>query len=290
VNREKMVFNCFTCGVGGSIPTLIMHLKGITYPEAIEHLISFVSGEVPDDFEARMRLILEWDEEVADIEFPRFSRRVLKPWQNYPIAAFDKRNVSEETQRAFGLGYDPEHYRRLKSGEEYVGRAIIIPHFFEGNLVGYQSGWLDEDRPKKVPKYTNTRNFPKSETLFNFDAARESADSVFVVESAITAMFITSLGFSAVGTFGAEVSENQLDLLSNFDSIIMAGDNDSSGHKMNRHVSRRLRDTIDVQVMPHLAMAKGDLNDLEPGFAYHMCKTDHIPAWQYLAWMAEGVV
>jgi DNA primase len=276
INLEKKVFNCFACGQGGSMPTLVMELEGLEYQDAIKYILQFApgaltgDGEEDDEFAANIREILFWDEvEQDELEFPRFHPRVLEPWQNYPISEFIDMGISEATQRFFQLGIDREHYRRLKNGDEYVGRALIIPHFFEGSLVGYQSRWLDEDRPKKVPKYTNTRNFPKAETLYGYDQARESADStVYIFEGSKSVHQMRDLGYSAVATFGAEVSDLQLELLTDFDHIATAYDDDSEGLKATNRIVQELKDTVVVYVVEPVGIPKANVADLPPAEAH----------------------
>src|SRR5690349_17469669 len=38
VSREKGIFKCFSCGVGGDSLTFLMRLKNLTYPEVIREL------------------------------------------------------------------------------------------------------------------------------------------------------------------------------------------------------------------------------------------------------------
>ncbi len=277
INRDKKVWNCFKCQEGGSLPTLVMILLDMDYPEAIKFILPFApgaltgDGEEDDEFATNLQEILFWDEVAPDeLEFPKFHPRVLEPWQTYPIPEAEEWGLSEATQRFFQLGIDREHYRRLKNGDEYVGRALIIPHFFEGSLVGYQSRWLDEDRPKKVPRYTNTRNFPKSETLFGYDQARESADSfIYIFEGSKSVTQMKELGYSAVATFGSEVSDLQLELLMDFDYLVTAFDNDSEGLKATHRVVNELKDTVAVYVCEMEGLPeKGNVADLEPRDAH----------------------
>lgn len=300
INVNKKVFNCFTCGEGGSLPTLIMHLHHIEYPEAIEALIGFITGDVDDDssFEDHLRQILFWDDEAQDIEFPVFNDRILDPWMVGAIPALGpewdppgtpnrRRGITLEMQRVLKLGYDPEHYRRLKNEDEYVGEAIIIPHYFEGSLVGYQSGWLDANRPKKIPKYTNTRNFPRGETLYNFDRAIESADSTcYVVEAPITTAYIEGLGYSSVAAFGAELTRDQYDLLANFDRLVAAFDNDEAGYKATRKFCLNMREVVQAWVLAPVNVEKGNLNDISPREVHMHLQPMLMPAYKWL--LQEG--
>lgn len=295
INREKLVFNCFKCGIGGSIPTLVMMLQDLDYSEALEWLIDSSQDE-DNSFEEYILSIMRQDEEDATV-LPDFSLSVLDPWLQIPcdfygpnwVAPSNRgvqrgRGISEETTKLFRLAYDPAHYRRTKNGPEYVGEAIIIPHFFDGKLVGYQEGWIDPDRPKKIPKYTNTRNFPKAETIFNYDRAIETDGDIYVVESAITVAYLHSLGYTAIGMFGAEAADGQYELMTHFvDGLVLAYDNDDAGRKATARTIRKLNGTIDLSVAPTVPVEKGDLNDLSAEDVHKLLSQEPTPGFLWLA-------
>lgn len=76
----------------------------------------------------------------------------------------------------------------------------------------------------------NSAMMPKSETLYNFDIA-SGYKSVIVVESPISVAKAVSLGIdNVVATFGAKVSDRQVELLSrNFDQVFVWFDADPAG-------------------------------------------------------------
>lgn len=295
INREKMVFNCFKCGIGGSIPTLVMMLQDLDYSEALEWLIDS-SEDADDSFESYILSILKQDYEDAT-ELPVFNDTVLDPWLSTDCDYFGPgwtapsdrptkrgRGISDKTRKTFRLGYDPVHYRRTRNGPEYVGEAIIIPHYFDGKLVGYQEGWIDPERPKKIPKYTNTRNFPKAETIFNYDRALESVGDIYVVESAITVAYLHTLGYNAIGVFGAEAADGQYELMTHFvDGLVLAFDNDDAGRKATARTIRRLDGTISLSVAPTVPVEKGDLNDLSADNVHKLLSQEPTPGFLWLA-------
>lgn len=282
INEEKQVFNCFTCGEGGSLVRLIMLVKDLEYSPAVTILSNLCDEETDDSFHKYIQSIIRSDETKMEFEeFPSFNPRLLDNWLHENIDYLGPqwihpdersntnsgRGISSSSQAVFKLGLDSTHYRRNKNGDEYIGRAIIIPHFVDDKLVGYQEGWLDDDRPKFVPKYTNTRNFPKGETIFNCDRARESADSlIFVVESALTVAYLHTLGYTAVATFGAESPDSQLECLLDFSDcdVVLAYDNDDAGRIATSRALRTLKDSLYIYTLPPVSRPKGDLNDLSP--------------------------
>jgi DNA primase len=205
---------------------------------------------------------------VQDEVLPFFSDSVLDRFADSTETDYlEKRGVSALTQGIFGCKYDKNHYRKLKNGEEYIGEAILIPHRFQGALVGYQVGWIGADRPKEIPKYTNSQSFPKAQTVFNYDRAVESDGLVYVVESVITVMYLHSLGYDAIATFGASIQDDQIDLMLDFgDSLVLCYDNDAPGRSATDKIIKRLGTSAALRFMhyPSFLPEKIDLNDLEP--------------------------
>jgi hypothetical protein len=189
----------------------------------------------------------------------------------------------------YGLKYDPAR-RRLKMGEEHIGPAIIIPHYFRGELVGWQERWLG-DRPEWLPKYTNTEDFPKALTLWGYDTAVKIPQPVTVVESAMTVMRLGQAGYPAVGTFGTGISDFQIHLLRGFvRGVWLALDNDpdyinkvgklvrGAGFKARDTLIEELCDYVPLEVVKLVDKEKGDLADL-PDDDLHAVMAKRKPAF-----------
>lgn len=264
IHREKRVYNCWVCG-GGTLLSLTMAIRDCTDEEALDWLKQFVGEDRVTD----QRFVDEIDEILATKKkeshiWPWFNERTLDPWiQNLADIAdwVQRRGFSAEVARYYKLGYDPAHQRTTK--ETYTGPAVIFPHFWEGKLVGWQERWLDEDRPSFIPKYTNTRDFPKNETLFNYDEAKLAITPIVVVESVPTSLFLQSLGIPSVATFGSSVTPTQMRLLRVFQQgVILSPDNDGAGHKFIKNLSEYLIDFINVAVTVSVPGDGSDLGDL----------------------------
>lgn len=265
LNRSKLIYNCFACGVGGTIIDLVARVRDVDYDEAYQFCRSYDDGgDGPHrvTFGERLAEIFarEHETEAVPSPLPRFSKSILKDWVSDYSGYFESRGISRESQDKYVLGYDEHHTRG-----DYIGPAAIIPHFFKNDLVGYQERWIDDNRPKTIPKYTNSKNFPKKETLFGFDFVVDGNrdEPVVVVESALTAIYLDQIGFPAVATFGAQVTDEQIYLLRSFSwGVILSFDNDAAGAAACEVVGQRLKKTIPVHVTPQFGAEKADLNDL----------------------------
>ncbi len=284
INREKGVYNCWVCG-GGNILDLVMAMRDMDMEPAIRWLYDFANHEETDEefIEELERLLTDPVERQPTM--PYFNLRALdrfddpiqsaSEWVGSSTVPFLKRRgISLEVAQKFNLRYKADSARPLKD-VEYFGPAIIFPHMWQGRLVGWQQRWLgrEEDRPRHVPKYTMTPDFPKNETLFGFDFAKIEYKwhcPVIVVESVPSALFLWSNGYPAVATFGSSVGEAQLKLLRTFPSLILAPDNDipkqegatPAGIKWATTLMDYLDRFTTVSMLPLLKGAGTDIGDL----------------------------
>lgn len=278
INREKKVYYCFICG-GGTLLSLAMEFNHLDEESATAWIYQFAIGDnrsdaqFIDDF---MKLFEDHKEKRGD-RMPYFNAHVLSQFHNegeenelYEWCA--TRGISDTIAVKHKLGYSPEHkkFAPLRGGEkideDYFGPCIVFPHFWEGRLVGWQHRWLNHglDTPKWMPKYTNTSDFPKTQTLYNYDiAVKDPLDRVVVVESVPTVLFLESMGVMAVATFGSGIVESQLSLLRRFQGgVIISPDNDKPGEKFAREAKDYLERYTDVKVLPPVDIREGaDLGD-----------------------------
>lgn len=307
INQETLLWHCFTCDRGGLLPQLVSALHefeddlgsrddpptGLTaFQKGVQWLIPFSDGE-PDTDQAFLNQVQRYLELPVRppaasrvVTLPYFTPRVLQGLRTAPEKIVAKWGLLPQTRDEFDLRHDPER-SRFKAGQTYTGPALIIPHRFHGDLVGYQERWLDRrdfewldcDRPHWMPKYTNTDDFPKAETLFGYDRALAMGVPPIVVESVMTVMRLFQLGYAAVATFGRAVRPEQLRLLRTFHcGVWLAFDNDKPGQGATQNCLEALVDHIPVEVIPPPAQEKGDLADVaedevhglvdarEPGF------------------------
>jgi hypothetical protein len=234
IERDEKLYNCFVCG-GGTLLSLAMESQNMDVDEATKWLYQFTHGEHQTDDEFVDDLILMLEDAEKRVEtMPYFNQRVLERFDGR-TDYFRSRGISDKVIDKYNLCFAFSVEKRMKD-EVYVGPASIWPHYWRGRLVGWQYRWQDwtKDRsdpsvPKWLPKWTNTTDFPKSTTLFNYDVALKAEEPVVVCESLGTVLFCATYDVPAVAYFGSKPTPEQLRLLRRFSQgIILAPDNDSN--------------------------------------------------------------
>ena len=239
LNYQKLAYKCLGCGSSGGLLWFIATCRGETSVAARSWLeqTAGLGGQVLE-LDAMLRFLdaIYAKPEVQPI--PTFSEKLLDGWAYDHPYMTEARGVPEPTYKQFRLGWDPSSDR------------VVIPHFWQGKLVGWQtrkmpvewrsSEWTpllpraDGEARMDVhsgapgsPKYHSSPDFPKDTTIYNYDPrAREAV----VVESMGTVLRLEHL-FHLEGTFGATVTEMQIKRLVKHDRVILWMDNDKAGWK-----------------------------------------------------------
>jgi CHC2 zinc finger len=260
IHREKKVWGCYVCG-GGDLVSLVMLVKNMEYDDAITWLFQFASGvetQSDSDFVSYMVGLLD-DKEKSKTMLPWFHPRVLERFNDDPGYFIIDRGISPEIVNKFHLRCAVEAVKpaptkltrdgqRFKVDDDYTGPAAIWPHFWQDRLVGWQYRWIEWDKahtktPKWLGKWSNTTDFPKEETIFNYDGALKAQEAVLCVESVATALFAETYGVPAVAYFGSKPTSIQLRLLRRFQQgLILAPDNDigKTGEIMTGHLQESI--------------------------------------------------
>lgn len=293
IHREKMVYNCWLCG-GGSLLSLAMELYDFDVDEATHWMYQFATAnDTRTDADFRDYLLELLDDVDDRVEtMPYFNERVLGRFTG-SWEYFRTRGITDPVSEKYSLRYcdymmKPAPLKQRDEGlvkidEDYYGPAAIFPHFWQGKLVGWQHRWMewDEERtktPKWLAKYTNTTDFPKHNTLFNYDNVLSANEPVVVVESVPTVLFLASFGVPAVSHFGGDIKAEQLRLLRRFSQgVILAPDNDKTGDSMVRKATPYLERYIPVFHAEKVDLGpKADLGDYAKTAEPYVNLRDHL--------------
>jgi hypothetical protein len=245
LNWKKLVYNCFSCHSSGGILWLIAVSRGISGPQAREWLAER-TGAGPDgpDLASLLAEIdaLEAARPGSAAPIPRMSARVLDPWRVIHPYLTEMRGVPAGNVVALRVGF-AERYPLDDKGR--TGERIIFPHFWGGDLVGWQSRrWYDDG----TPKYLSTGDFPRDRTVYAHDPDRREA---VVVESPMTVLrHHHHLPLEA--TFGGEVTEAQVRVLARHERVVLWMDNDEAGWRATAGWERELPGTRRTEHVPGL--------------------------------------
>lgn len=224
LNYEKMTYRCLGCPAKGGILWLIGVTQNVYGPEA-RNWLAEQTGLGGKEFQlAPLLQFLDALEEAAKrskrpLAMPCYSEVMLDPWnQIYPGLTTGAPEYGIE-----GRGIPEENLIKARVGWDMDDDRIIIPHFWKGDLVGWQARRIlgPDQQPEK---YKSTPDFPRDRTLYRPPPGKR----IVVVESPMSVLrheHHLPIG----GTFGFAVTEQQINLLRWYPEIIFWVDNDPAG-------------------------------------------------------------
>ncbi len=195
---EKRFYFCHGCRASGDAVSFVQRYLGKTFIDAVRDLAREVGVdlEAAQDPGARERQQLK---EVTDQAAEHFRALLWEEEGRRARAYLASRGISDETARAFGLGWAPAAWTSLadrlvklgmidwglnagliskrQKGDGYYdffrSRLIIPIRAPEGRPIAFGARLVDAE---EGPKYLNSREsrlYNKSETLFGMDQARD---------------------------------------------------------------------------------------------------------------------
>jgi hypothetical protein len=236
INYKKLVINCPVCGSGG-LMWFVSMCRGTTSVQTRDWLTQKAMVSI-DDVNALLAYLDSVYNPVRENPepIPRYSPRVLDPWRFFHPYMTEVRHVPMSSMSRFDIGYGMVQVTPTIRSER-----IIIPHYWRGELVGWQSRRLASDG---TAKYLNTEGFPKDETIFNYDPNVP----VMVVEG-VMSVLVHPDDPHTEATFSASVTDRQLRLLADHPEVILFFDSDTAGFKATRKVGEALLPYTKVMVV-----------------------------------------
>ncbi len=219
-----------------------MHTSGRTYFESIRFI---KSKEQEGNLEQDINKAL-----YAKPDFVPFDELIIKRLNNNLVSSdrakdyFKYRKIESSSWAKFSLGYS-----------EKQDMVTVPVHSPDGMPVGFVG------RSIEGKDFKNTPGLPKAKTLFNLNRVK-TADRVYVVESSFDAIRLDQVGFPAVATLGANVSNVQIELLQKyFNNVIVIADNDEAGGNMKTKIIEKLGSRVSVIQLDKQYKDIGDMND-----------------------------
>lgn len=262
VYPESRSFYCFGCGAGGDLVTFVRMAEHLSYMEALALLADKVGLKLPENTDddkianARKRNY-EANREAARFFYSQLSTDEAK---KLCIPYIQKRKLTPETVKKFGLGYAPSGWDSLK--KHLLSKGFNENELFEFDLVkrGSKGNTYDTFRNRLMfpiidvrgmvvgfsgraltdeikPKYYNTNDtlaFKKSRNLFAMNYTKATkANNIIVCEGNIDVVSLHQAGFdNAVATLGTALSEEHVRMLSSYKpEVVLSYDSDAPGQK-----------------------------------------------------------
>jgi DNA primase len=264
VSRDRQIFHCFGCGVGGNVFGFLMRHDHLSFPEAVGMLARECGVELPDqetkqpDWTTRLvkanevaqrlyrrtlaspegagarKYLAERGLDAARIE--RFGVGFAPDRWDAVVLALGAEGISAETGERAGLlavRASGGHYDRLR------GRITFPIHDVRGRVLGFGGR---ATRSGQEPKYLNTPETPlfrKREALYGLPFALEASrreDRMVVVEGYFDLMALQRAGVEVgVATCGTALTPDHAKALRRrVREVVLLFDGDRAGERATR--------------------------------------------------------
>lgn len=266
VSREKGIFHCFGCGVGGNLFNFVMRMENLTFPEAVLFLADKCGVEIRSVQTGRgVTRSLEEKERLYRLNeiLNRYYMRCLSSGkgeeENARAYLLAKRGIQPETWEHFGIGFSPSSgkdsmvflLREGFSGQEIIkagvgvvtrggelldrfrGRITFAFHDVQGRIVGFAGRILEKGEPKYL-NISDTPIFSKGQYLYGLFATRDHLQktrTAILVEGYMDFLALFEHGIrNCVASMGTSLTRDQAGLLKRYvDEVLIAYDADQAG-------------------------------------------------------------
>ena len=285
VSDEKQIFHCFGCHTGGNVFKFLMEYKKISFIEAVQELAEQLG--IPLEFQesgyeeqqSEQEILYDINTEAAKY----FLNNLLNDEEGEEARNYlQKRNLKQQTIRAFGLGYTLRGWENFinfakgkgidldkttelgLTGKSSDGRyydklpgRLIFPIFSpNGRVVAFAGRILNPE--EQGAKYINSPEsivYSKSRVLYGLSHAKDEIrrlNKAILVEGYMDLISLYQNGVkNVVAVSGTALTDEQVQLLSRYTkNVVLLFDADTAGIKASmRSIEILLRRDVEVKIV-----------------------------------------
>ncbi|MGA1789868.1 MAG: DNA primase [bacterium] len=282
VDKEKQLFYCFGCHIGGNAITFLMKIENLAFPEALERLARRCGLTLSKGKGKNSGASSSEKQQILEINLAAKGYFERKLWAGGPgLHYLRKRGLEEDLIKAFGLGFAIDswdgllsHLKQscpikllLKAGlictrkndtgyyDRFRKRVIFPIHNIYGDVCGFGGRLIEHS--EEAPKYLNSPETPaysKGQGFYGLYLAKEGirqAKQAIIVEGYLDLLTLFQAGFrNVIATLGTALTLNQVRLLKRYTNhVILVFDSDLAGLKATeRGIELFLEQGMDVRV------------------------------------------
>lgn len=257
------MYYCFGCGAGGNVFTFLMEYENYSFVEALKYLADRGGVKLPEQEyskEAKERA----DTKAVLLEINKLAARYyyvqLKQTQGaHALSYLKNRELSDDTIRAFGLGYSNKYsndlYQYLKSKgyqsemlikaglisvderqgvyDKFWNRVMFPIMDVNSRVIGFGGRVMGDGKPKYLNS-PETVIFDKSRNLYGLNRARSSRKPYFLLcEGYMDVISLHQAGFTnAVASLGTALTPGHASLIRRYvQEVYLTYDSDEAGTK-----------------------------------------------------------
>ncbi len=261
VNREKGLYHCFGCGVGGNVFTFLTQYEKISFSEALRQLAARANITLPSYNREKQNDV----DEVLDVneKANRYYRDMLRSDEGADALSYlrEKRRFTEETVEKFMLGYAPDrwdgllNYLRKKGIDERVieksglilkrqdgsgyhdrfrARIMFPVQSPSGRIIAFGGRTLRGDEKAKYINSPETAAYVKGKTLFGIYQAKDAIiekDAAILVEGYADLIALHQAGIrNVIASSGTALTIEQIQYISRYTkNVFLVYDADIAG-------------------------------------------------------------
>lgn len=230
MNAETGVHHCFSCGYKGTLLTLVAEIKDFTTSWGnldFDSAKEWLNANIEINFDYLAKQLEEARNTYVPMPIPvTMSEARLAVFDSVPPTwALEARELTEDGCVLYGVKWNT------------LTNSWITPI---RNPKDFKlMGWQEKSQTQRLFRNRPT-GVAKSKTLFGIE--RFKGGTMIVVESPLDAVKLGSFGIpGGVSTFGASISNDQIQLMKAADKLIIAMDNDAAGKKASKDILERTR-------------------------------------------------
>lgn len=237
INLNSKFMNCFRCGAKGPATKLVANLERCTWGEAKRIMLGFLE-------DPSLKPKITTRPELNHCELPS---NATKNFTKKHTKFLQGRKFPSKIIEDFDL-YATNHIGHYKF-------RIIAPIYVNHQLVSFVARDVTGRASQKYLNCPNHKSLiPVKNTLYNIDSIRENA----IIVEGITDVW--RLGPGAVATYGTQVTDAQIHLLSGLKNAYILFDSDAEAQKRAEELGASLSSI--VRSVDILTLAEGDPADL----------------------------
>ncbi len=291
VSPVKQIWKDFSSGKGGNVVAFLMEHEHFSYPEAIRYLAKKYNIEIEEtertDEEKEQANERESMYLVSEYASKYFEKTLweTEPGKAIGLTYFKERGFTNDTIKAFSLGYSPNEWEAFtkkaqddgyqleflektgltivkeqlggenKKFDRFKGRVMFPIHSMSGRVLGFGGRILSND--KKAAKYLNSPEsdiYHKSKVLYGIYFAKQSIakeDSCYLVEGYTDVIQMYQRGIkNVVASSGTALTPEQIRLINRLTkNITVLFDGDAAGLRASlRGIDLILEQGMNVKV------------------------------------------
>ena len=240
--KADINFKCHNCGASMTLSNFIKHVDPILHKQ-------YVFERFKDGHTGRATVV---EEPTFKFEAPKFKKKL-----KLPKASEDPRPAGYLTARKLNPDnfYYTEHFKKFTNSlkptfdsEKYDEQRIIIPLYYEKNLIGFQGRSIDPSPIKYITVMLDD-DAPKIYGLDNVDKSKQ----VFITEGPFDSTFVGN----SIAMCGADADVDKWGI----SNPVWIYDNEPRNREITNRISKTINAGHSVVIWPESIDDK-DINDM----------------------------